>query len=384
MIVFFSRNLHEYHYILPVIKKTGGVLVTPSTDIMRLAEENNIKCKLGDISTIRNFKNAIIVVASHYLQLPRNAKKVQLFHGVAEKFYTYTKSNFKDANSILYWINYTIFLLPPPLSKLSIFHDNPYTPIRKLNLERFIKDRYDLLCIPGPYAEKKLKEKQILREDNWAKIGFPRFDDIVNKKINKEKLMEKFNISKDKKTILYAPTWSSRGHLCLSSLPYMGLDILKMAIDRGYNVIFRPHSLILKYNQFPKIIKKIKNMEKEFENIHFADSKIDILQYMLVSDLLITDYSSVGIEYLFFDKPIIYIRHLGDKYKGGQAERLVEKAGETVKDKKELEQKMDEIIAKPNAKKSYRNKLRDLFFYKIDGRASERARDAIISLLNEK
>ena len=47
-----------------------------------------------------------------------------------------------------------------------------------------------------------------ISENKLIKIGYPKFDDYVNNKIDKEKYLDYLGIKeRNRKNILYAPTW---------------------------------------------------------------------------------------------------------------------------------------------------------------------------------
>ena len=80
-------------------------------------------------------------------------------------------------------------------------------------------------------------------------------------------------------------------------------------MNKEINFIFRPHPLAL--NNFIKeklitkreVIEYLKNYKKS--NMYY-DSDSDYYDTFANSDVLITDFSSIIIEYFLFNKPIIY------------------------------------------------------------------------------
>ena len=102
---------------------------------------------------------------------------------------------------------------------------------------------------------------------------------------------------------------------------------------------------------------------------------------MHVSDVLITDFSTVGIEYLAFDKPILFADHLGDKYNDHNlVEVWIREAGEIIMDPREFKKMIKTCLDDPSEKSEIRRKLRDYFFYSLDGKATERSAKVILDL----
>ncbi len=140
------------------------------------------------------FFNHVLIAADFiqhepfYYQMPwylrclfssNRVKKVQMYHGVLDKHWTYSKKK---------------------------------------------NDLYDLLLVPGKYAAERLINEGISAHKIKI-VGFPKFDSLNRKTQKKSRL---------KKTILYAPTWGA-----ISSLP-LALKHL-VTLSKTYNVIVKPH-----------------------------------------------------------------------------------------------------------------------------------------------
>jgi len=348
MIVFFAPRPYEFHYELPIIKKTGGLLLTTSPWVGGKAEQNKIEWMYGGLKELQKYNNREnkIILARHIRRLPQKAKCIQIFHGLIEKNYTYEKIHFKSQYSIFFWISYLLENSPikklSPLNKESPFHF----------IENKMRDRYELICVPGPYAERKLDENGLLKEGKWIRAGVPKLD--------------KLKRGKAKNEILYAPTWGK-----LSSIPY-SLKIFEIAREYGIDIVFKPHPLVIEYNQFSNILKKL-----SIYDAIFVDAYEDATKYMPSSLALITDYSSVGVEYLAIDRPIILLHFKEAK---GKAEKLLRKAAEVIKKPEQIEKAIEKIIDGKDEKKKEREELRKLFFYSLDGKASDRVAEAILKL----
>ena len=229
--------------------------------------------------------------------------------------------------------------------------------------------------------KKKFRKLNLLTTKNWRAVGFPRLDPIVTGELSKKNILNSLGLEPDFKTILYGPTWRGRQEFSLSSIPEMGNDIIE-SINENVNFIFKPHPLVKKYNEFPEIMKKLGKKIKNRDNFVYPEPMNDIIPLMYVSDFLITDFSTVGIEYLAFDKPIIYIDHLKNQYNDNKLIEIWirEKIGDVVNEKNQLKRVIKQCLDNPKEKSKIRQKYRDYFFYSLDGKASERAACAILEL----
>ncbi len=142
--------------------------------------------------------------------------------------------------------------------------------------------------------------------------GYPRVDLITNTNANKYKkeiLGKVVRLREGKKITLYAPTW--RGEVGEVGNITSGLlkkyRIIADNLPENYQLLLKVHPLLYKY------IKDINN----FANVVIPD-ELDVCEIMSGVDLLITDYSSVFVDFLVKDKPVILYQYDQDEYLEGR------------------------------------------------------------------
>ncbi|MDT2681913.1 CDP-glycerol glycerophosphotransferase family protein [Enterococcus gallinarum] len=141
------------------------------------------------------------------------------------------------------------------------------------------------------------------RSPRYLPLGLPRNDYLFKNRKNTSlinSLKKKYGISKKRPTILYAPTWrEQKENIDTNLLEKQLTDFIEDLNSKGWDFIYRPHYLD---NILPK------NFFKSFKNVHIIDSSIekDAQKLLLISDALITDYSSIFLDFLLLDKPIFY------------------------------------------------------------------------------
>lgn len=223
-----------------------------------------------------------------------------------------------------YWVNNIIF----PVHRkregnvyLQTWHG---TPLKRLG--------YDIE-VDGP--EKMARENFYLESRNWDYLlsaneyskdifqrafkfdkevllnGYPSNDIFYkdNKQERIESIKRRLNIPNDKKVILYAPTWrdnESNGSWNHSFEVKFDLEQFQREFGDEYILILRMHHLIsdhlvLSSSKHPSII-----------NLSKYD---DIQELYLISDILITDYSSVFFEYANSKRPILFYAYDYQLYK---------------------------------------------------------------------
>lgn len=141
-------------------------------------------------------------------------------------------------------------------------------------------------------------------------FGYPRNDimhwddrEEIAKRIRKE-----LEIPEDKKTILYAPTWRDDDYYAPGQYKFeLQLDLHKMKAELGdeYVVLLRTHYYIADQLDVTGLEGFAYNLSKYN----------DISELYLISDICITDYSSVFFDYANLKRPMLFFMYDLDKYK---------------------------------------------------------------------
>ena len=237
-------------------------------------------------------------------------------------------------------------------------------------------ETYDYHFISGPKHLSKIKDVGIeIPEEKLIKIGYPKFDDYVNQNVDKEKYYNYLGLKdRSRKNILYAPTWEWGD----GTLHKYGKKFCQ-EISKDFNLIIRPH-----YHD-RKHIRRMKSWAKKngIEHIYFSNPANIIssnsINDFFVSDLMISDTSSIIYEYLITKKPIIIANN---NYK--DLHKMPDEMN-VLKIAKKYDG--DDIISSINdslnedSLSDYDQLLNNCFYFN-DGKSSERAADFIFSLKN--
>ncbi len=126
--------------------------------------------------------------------------------------------------------------------------------------------------------------------------GIPKTDCLYNKKYNqknREKMYKKYPELKDKKVILYAPTF--RGRLLTGfKNTYMDLELLYKSLDRDdYVIMYKMHPLLKEYC--------ICNNEKII-----CCNNENLYQLFSITDYFISDYSAIIFDFSLMTKPMLF------------------------------------------------------------------------------
>lgn len=159
--------------------------------------------------------------------------------------------------------------------------------------------KYDYFISPNVFATDKFKSSFKIKQEIIIESGYPRNDFLTNitkSKINE--LRDKYNIPSDKKVILYAPTWRDNSFTAKGYTFELKADFnfWKSKLADKYIVIFKPHYLIVnKYNN-----------EDLNGFLYTVNENEDINELYVISDILVTDYSSVFFDYAILRRPIYF------------------------------------------------------------------------------
>ena len=226
-----------------------------------------------------------------------------------------------------------------------------------LLLRKNAVDHYDSILTVGEFQRKEYEKENQLRHLKNRKLidfGYPLLDDMI---VDHQK--SKHAPSKTK-TIMIAPSWQKDNiiDLCLE-------EMLEALSDKDYKIIVRPHPQQVRHmkDAFKKMKEKYQNTNITID-IDFNSSSNSIFS----SDLLITDWSAINLEYAFTTgRPVISVntpmkimnpdyKKLGIEPFNISCRKII---GETidVKDVKNIDKTIEKILK--NTKK-YQKQIFDL------------------------
>lgn len=230
--------------------------------------------------------------------------------------------------------------------------------------------RYTYMISPSAFCTEKfasafdLEDKSILKE-----TGYPRNDFLYNyTQQDVAEIKDRLGIKGDRKIILYAPTWRDDQHKAGMGYVYKAqMDFDKMQREFGdeYIILFRTHYFVANYIDLSKY-------EGFVYNVSTYD---DINDLYIISDLLITDYSSVFFDYSNLKRPIYFYMYDFDEYKNNLRDfyiDLSELPGPITKTQDELMDELKNISTYESRYREIYDKFNARFTYHEDGHSSVR------------
>ena len=250
----------------------------------------------------------------------------------------------------------------PKRTFINLFHAIAVKKIGDVNFSNQKKevDLWDYFLVSSHFEANFIKKQFGLTDQNMLVFGQPRNDILVINSQSSEK--------RSKMLILYAPTFRDFSDTKLFPFEDKDLDLLDSFLsENNMEIVIRLH--INDENRYKKSV-----LYSNLKNIHFSGSKEtpSVNDILHTFDLLISDYSSIVLDYLLLNKPVIYLPYDYDEYKqvrGFSFDFHKHRAGPIANTQKEL------ILFLSKNEDKYRKKrleLTHLFHKYQDGKSSKR------------
>lgn len=238
--------------------------------------------------------------------------------------------------------------------------------------------RFTYLLSPSAYTTKMLSSAFDLTPERQKEIiveeGYPRNDALFQYTEEELKFFRNsLKLPEGKKIILYAPTFRDNQFDFSVGFRYKGeMDFDKLLTDIGEDcvVLFRAHCQIADKFDFAKYKGFVYNVSK-YE---------DVNELYAISDMLITDYSSVLFDYANLRRPMLFYMYDLDEYQNSVRDfylDLEELPGPIVTTQENLTKEIKEYIVNFQYDEIYR-KFNGKFNYLDDARAGLRVLEHII------
>lgn len=168
---------------------------------------------------------------------------------------------------------------------------------------------WDYLIAPNAFSSETFR-RCFMFDNKMLETGYPR-NDILHSPNREEiaaKVKQKLGIPKDKKTILYAPTWRDDEFYGKGQYKFelhLNLDYMREQLGDEYVLLLRTHYFIADSLDVSALKGFAYNLSKYD----------DISELYLISDILITDYSSVFFDFANLKRPMLFFTYDLEKYR---------------------------------------------------------------------
>jgi len=306
--IFLNFLLGFLSFIIP--KNNSQILLGSENGYAFIDNSKYFYLYLLNRKNNNQFKKIYWITKSERVFHQLNQKKMPVIRLYSfEGFIAILRSKFIITTHIANDISY-FFRLSGRFNKIQALHGAPLKgPLhksKKKNLKSFVnylsnKERFSYKTITSATNETKKCE---VYYKNFTVIGCPRNDILFNNNYLLENYNKELFLNRYSKVILYAPTFRDK---TASKIPFSELFLKKL----NEFLVNDNSILLLKGHYWGRSNIHI----GKFSNIQDVSEKIeDISALLIYVDIFITDYSSLVMDFLLLDKPIIFYPYDFDEY----------------------------------------------------------------------
>ncbi len=368
IIIVFVEELGFIQFLLPVVeelRRQGGPSISWYVATEHSAHPDQLA--VFDVPRERQFHPRlapallladVFLSASVYGKGPPRSLRINISHNQPTKFEAYPKEHLR---------NYNVHFLTGPLHRAQYEH-------------MFELYRMD-------FARVKL-----------VNVGYPKSDALLKGRYTRGGVLDQLGLDAARKTVLYAPAWDAGG-----SLRSFGTEAVEQLLAiNDINVIVKLHpisyteSSSANYEWYTGGIDWVERFRRFEENPRFRHvSSFQIDPLLAASDVLVTDFSSVALEFIVLDKPVLYLdcpeyfektlKHPAynsdpDYVRNDPRANAGRHVGAVVDRVTDLGRVTRETLANPGARSEERRKMAAKLLYN-PGRGAEAAATTILEML---
>ena len=246
------------------------------------------------------------------------------------------------------------------------------------NTSRYGARVADYACMTSEAGRDWYVEHGIRPRREWWITGYLQMDPLFRG----DALPLPFELAAGSQCVLYAPTWTAG----LSSAAMLGERVVELIRgERGdVSIVIKPHPVIF-HRQHDRL-EVWRRLAKAAPRVHLVDdAAADVMPYLKAADVLVSDASSVVLQYLAVDRPIVQInnpeRYASPHYDPQGFEWRWRDVGEEIDDVDDLAAAVGRGLDDPSLGAERRAHYRhELFGDLTDGRSAERLAEKITEL----
>lgn len=237
--------------------------------------------------------------------------------------------------------------------------------------------RWDYLIAPNQYS-KKIFESAFAFKNKSLDIGYPRNDSLSvdNNEKNIKSLKKAYLGNEDANVVLYAPTWRDDNFYTRGVYKFemaFSFESFFQHVSEDTILIMRPHYLVKNSINIEGFEDRVKIMADE-----------NITELYLMSDMMITDYSSVMFDFANLNRPMMFycydLEHYRDELRGFYINFEMEAPGPIVEKEADFYKQLD-VYTQNGGYPSYEKQFKDFqnkFIEWDNGKASQKVSDIIV------
>lgn len=211
---------------------------------------------------------------------------------------------------------------------INLWHGCGYKDTQQEKKSYFERNPFDYALVPGPVFIDTKEKFWRCKKEQILPIGYPRYDLLKKDNDDALKFSEKLKDGSSK-LIVWMPTFRNTGgggskypeeKLTMQfDLPlFSSVDdvvlLNKFCAEKNITICIKRHPKQVKYSCEDMKLSNIKFIS----NSDLISAHVDLYAFLRYTDALISDYSSVAIDYILLDKPMAFALDDMGQYKGAR------------------------------------------------------------------
>ena len=241
---------------------------------------------------------------------------------------------------------------------------------------------FDCLMFVNDDRRRRYIEAGLVADDERRAplVGYPKVDCLVDGSLDRQTIARSLQLDPSVPTVIYAPTWSPE-----SSLNTVGLDVVERLAAAGLQVIVKLHD------------RSYDRQQRGSGGIDWASklrrydghSRVRIAResngcpFMVASDAMVSDHSSIAFEYMLLDRPLIVLDRPALIHKAAISREKVERlraAADVAIDPQKVADTVLAALRQPQRLSAERRQTAAELFFE-PGRATDRALSLVYRLI---
>ena len=158
-------------------------------------------------------------------------------------------------------------------------------------------DHFDTILCAGPHHEREIRATEsvrLLEPKRLIEHGYGRVDTLLRE------AGAALPVRNRAPHVLVAPSWGPQG-----LIESRGLELAEILLDAGFQVTFRPHPVTTK--KWPERLEAVRQKYGGRSGF-LLDTEISSCESLLRSDVMVSDWSGVALEYAFgLERPVLFV-----------------------------------------------------------------------------
>ncbi|WP_028575567.1 CDP-glycerol glycerophosphotransferase family protein [Desulfonatronovibrio hydrogenovorans] len=233
----------------------------------------------------------------------------------------------------------------------------------------------ELVCVPGPWHKRRLEQNVFVPIEVTGFIKSDLF--FGSKRMDSGKFRQDMGIDPENNIILFAPTFNEE----LSAIPVIQDQLAHLAGQEN-TVLIKLHQATADHwkRMYQELARKNQNI------VYLTEG--DYAPMMHAADVMISDVSSIFVEFMLLDKPVVLFKNpkITD-FPGFNANNIEYRVRDAVQEAEtfsQLQAQVEKALAAPDALSSLRTKYIEELDFGRDGQSAQRAGQAIVDRLMHK